>query len=414
MFRPLTLFIGSRYTRARKRSQYISFISLTSMIGLTLGVMALILVLSVMNGFQREMSARILGLVPHAVVSAPQPLDDWTGVAQRAMAHPEVLASAPLTQLEGMFSHRGEMQPIQISGIEPSAEAAVSTLAANMLVGRLGDLRPGEFGVIVGQATAWRFGLSVGDRLTLIVPETSDTPGGVTPRMHRLTVAGIFQVGAELDGSLAMIHRADAATMQRWQPEQVQGVRLALADLYRAPMVAAQVSQALGEGHRTEDWSRTQGSLFSAMQMEKTMIGLLLMLIVAVAAFNIIATLIMVVADKRTDIAILRTLGATPRQIMLIFMIQGCIIGFTGTLIGALLGVLAALNVSQIVGWLEQLSGQHLFTADVYVISSLPSELHASDVGMVVASALVLSFLATLYPAWRAAQTQPAEALRYA
>ncbi|MFC3606490.1 lipoprotein-releasing ABC transporter permease subunit [Stutzerimonas tarimensis] len=414
MFRPLTLFIGSRYTRAKKRSQYISFISLTSMIGLTLGVMALIIVLSVMNGFQREMSSRILGLVPHAVVSSAEPMTDWPAVAQRVLSHPEVLASAPLTQLEGMFSHRGEMQPIQISGIDPLLEPGVSTLAESMMVGRLEDLRPGDFGVIVGQATAWRFGLSVGDRLTLIVPESSDTPAGVTPRMHRLTVAGIFRVGAELDGSLAMIHRSDAATMQRWDPEQVQGVRLALADLYRAPLFAAQLSAELGSNYQAEDWSRTQGSLFSAMQMEKTMIGLLLMLIVAVAAFNIIATLIMVVADKRTDIAILRTLGATPGQVMAIFMVQGCIIGFSGTLIGASLGVVAALNVSELVGWLERLSGQHLFSADVYVISSLPSELQWSDVGTVVVSALVLSFLATLYPAWRAAQTQPAEALRYA
>src|SRR5690606_18437341 len=228
-----------------------------------------------------------------------------------------------------------------------------------------------------------------------------------------LSRVGVFKVGAELDGSLAMIHRADAAQMLRWQAEQVEGVRVRLSDLYRAPEIAGGIAAQLGEAFHAEDWSRTQGSLFSAMKMEKTMIGLLLMLIVAVAAFNIIATLIMVVADKRADIAILRTLGATPRQIMAIFVVQGSIIGFTGTLIGTLLGVLGALNVSALVGWLERVSGQAIFSSDVYFISTLPSELRLEDVVLVSAVALGLSFLATLYPAWRAAQTQPAEALRY-
>ena len=414
MFRPLALYIGSRYTRAKKRSQYVSFISLTSMIGLTLGVMALILVLSVMNGFQREMSTRILGLVPHAVISADTPLDDWRAVAERALAHPGVVGAAPYTPLEGMLSYRGAMQPVQVSGIDPARESDVSSLPASLEAGRLSALRPGEFGVILGSAVAWRFGVSLGDKLTLIIPELSDAPGGVTPRMHRLTVVGVFKVGAELDGSLAMVHRDDAAAMLRWQPGQVQGVRLKLADLYGAPQVASALAGELGGDYRAEDWTRTQGSLFGAMQMEKTMVGLLLLLIVAVAAFNIIATLIMVVSDKRTDIAILRTLGATPREIMGIFMVQGCIIGFGGTLAGAVLGVLGALNVSTLVGWLERVSGQHVFSSDVYFISSLPSELQGADVALVVGAALALSFLATLYPAWRAAQTQPAEALRYA
>jgi lipoprotein-releasing system permease protein len=231
--------------------------------------------------------------------------------------------------------------------------------------------------------------------------------------MQRLNVVGVFKVGAELDGSLAMIHRADAAQILRWQPNQVEGVRVRLADLYRAPQIASELVAGLGEGYRGEDWSLTQGSLFSAMKMEKTMIGLLLLLIVAVAAFNIIATLIMVVADKRADIAILRTLGATPRQIMAIFMVQGSIIGLTGTLIGTVLGVIGAMNVSALVSWLEKVSGQHIFSSDVYFISTLPSELRLQDVLLVTLAALLLSFLATVYPAWRAAQTQPAEALRY-
>ncbi|OOE07997.1 multidrug ABC transporter substrate-binding protein [Stutzerimonas degradans] len=413
MFLPLSVFIGSRYTRAKRRNHYISFISLTSLIGLSLGVLAMILVLSVMNGFQREMSARILGMVPHATIDGSQPLDDWQALAQRLRTHPEVQAAAPLTQLEGMLSFKGSMQPIQISGIEPQVEGDVSIVASRMVAGGLDDLRAGEFGVIIGMITARRFGLSVGDKLTLIVPEVSATPGGITPRMQRLNVVGVFKVGADLDGSLALIHRADAAQIRRWQPEQVQGVRVKLDDLYRAPQVAGQLLAQLGEGYRAEDWSHTQGSLFSAMKMEKTMIGVLLMLIVAVAAFNIIATLIMVVADKRADIAILRTLGATPRQIMAIFMVQGSLIGISGTLIGIVLGVLGALNVSELVGWLERVTGQHIFSSDVYFISTLPSELRWEDVAIVAVSALSLSFLATLYPAWRAAQTQPAEALRY-
>ena len=413
MFRPLSVFIGSRYTRAKRRNHYISFISLTSLIGLSLGVLAMILVLSVMNGFQREMSARILGMVPHATIDGVQPLDDWQALAQRLRTHPEVQAAAPLTQLEGMLSFKGSMQPIQDSGIEPQVEGDVSIVTSRMVAGSLDDLRPGEFGVIIGMITARRFGLSVGDKLTLIVPEVSATPGGITPRMQRLNVVGVFKVGADLDGSLALIHRADAAQIRRWQPEQVQGVRVKLDDLYRAPQVAGQLLAQLGEGYRAEDWSHTQGSLFSAMKMEKTMIGVLLMLIVAVAAFNIIATLIMVVADKRADIAILRTLGATPRQIMAIFMVQGSLIGISGTLIGIVLGVLGALNVSELVGWLERVTGQHIFSSDVYFISTLPSELRWEDVAIVAVSALSLSFLATLYPAWRAAQTQPAEALRY-
>ena len=413
MFRPLSVFIGSRYTRAKRRNHYISFISLTSLIGLSLGVLAMILVLSVMNGFQREMSARILGMVPHATIDGSQPLDDWQALAQRLRTHPEVQAAAPLTQLEGMLSFKGSMQPLQVSGIEPQVEGDVSIVASRMVAGSLDDLQAGEFGVIIGMITARRFGLSVGDKLTLIVPEVSATPGGITPRMQRLNVVGVFKVGADLDGSLALIHRADAAQIRRWQPEQVQGVRVKLDDLYRAPQVAGQLLAQLGEGYRAEDWSHTQGSLFSAMKMEKTMIGVLLMLIVAVAAFNIIATLIMVVADKRADIAILRTLGATPRQIMAIFMVQGSLIGISGTLIGIVLGVLGALNVSELVGWLERVTGQHIFSSDVYFISTLPSELRWEDVAIVAVSALSLSFLATLYPAWRAAQTQPAEALRY-
>ncbi|MBD8754235.1 lipoprotein-releasing ABC transporter permease subunit [Pseudomonas coleopterorum] len=413
MFRPLSIFVGLRYTRAKRRKNFISFISMTSMIGLALGVLAMIVVLSVMNGFQREMSSRILGMVPHAMIQGVKPLDDWRPVAAAAMKNPEVLAAVPFTELDGMLSYKGMMQPIQISGVDPAREGEVSIVADHIVQGRLDDLKPGEFGVVIGEITARRFRLNVGDKITLIVPEVSTAPGGITPRMQRLNVVGVFKVGAELDGSMGLINAADAAEMQRWQPGQVQSVRLKLKDLYTAPEVSAAIVKGLGTGYKADDWTHTQGSLFSAMKMEKTMIGLLLLMIVAVAAFNIIATLIMVVNDKGADIAILRTIGATPRQIMGIFMVQGTVIGIAGTVIGGVLGVIAAINVSTIVGWLERATGQHIFTSDVYFISNLPSELQAGDVMLICGAGLVLSFLATLYPAYRASQIEPAHALRY-
>ena len=412
-FRPLSIFIGARYTRAKRRNHFISFISMTSMIGLSLGVLAMITVLSVMNGFQREMSSRILGMVPHAMIVGVKPLDDWQPVAAAALKNPEVLAAVPFTEMEGMLSYKGSMQPIQVSGIDPEQEGKVSIVTQHIVQGSLEDLKPGEFGVVIGEITARRFRLSVGDKLTLIVPEVSGEPGGITPRMQRLNVVGIFKVGAELDGSMAMIHVADAAQMQRWEPNQVQSVRLKIKDLYAAPVVSAGIATALGEQYRADDWTHTQGSLFSAMKMEKTMIGLLLLMIIAVAAFNIIATLIMVVNDKGADIAILRTIGATPGQIMGAFMVQGSLIGVVGTLIGGVLGVALALNVSDVVGWIERVSGQHIFTSDVYFISSLPSELQWGDVVLICSAGLVMSFLATIYPAWRASQVEPAMALRY-
>ena len=412
MFRPLPLFIGARYTRAKRRNHFISFISMTSMIGLGLGVLAMIVVLSVMNGFQREMSNRILGMVPHATVVGDRPIDDWRPVAEAALRNPEVVSAAPFTELDGMLSYKGAMQPIQLSGVDPAEEGKVSIVASHIAQGSLGALEPGEFGVVIGDITARRFRLGVGDKLTLIVPELSGAPGGITPRMQRLNVVGIFKVGAEIDGSLALIHMADAAQLQKWAPGQVQSVRLKVRDLWAAPQVASAVAGSLGQGYRPDDWTHTQGSLFSAMKMEKTMIGLLLLMIVAVAAFNIIATLVMVVNEKGADIAILRTIGATPRQIMGTFMVQGSIIGVIGTLVGSVLGIILALNVSQVVGWLERLTGQHIFTSDVYFISNLPSQLQWQDVLLVSGAGLVLSFLATLYPAWRASQIQPAIALR--
>ncbi|MDC7830679.1 MULTISPECIES: lipoprotein-releasing ABC transporter permease subunit [Pseudomonas] len=412
MFRPLSLFIGLRYTRAKRRKSFISFFSLVSMFGLALGVLAMILVLSVMNGFQEEMRGRILGMVPHAFISGAQPLDDWRPLAAKAEQQPHVLAAVPYTQLQGMLSVRGRMQPLLVDGVDPAQEKRVSIVGERMTQGSLDALKPGEFGIVLGEIAARRFQLELGSQVTVIIPEVGAT-GSITPRLRRFTVVGTFKVGAELDASLALINVADAAPLKGWQPGQVESIRLALDDLFQAPRISRDVAKALGDGYQARDWTISQGSLFQAMQMEKTMIGLLLLLIVAVAAFNIIATLIMVVADKKADIAILRTLGATPGQIMAVFMVQGTVIGLVGTLIGGVLGVIAALNVSSWIAALERLVGHKLFGGDMYFISNLPSRLELEDVVLIAVAALSMSFLATLYPAWRASRTSPAEALRY-
>ena len=415
MFRPLFVFIGTRYTRAKRRNHFVSFISLTSMIGLALGVVVMIVVLSVMNGFDHEMRTRVLGMVPHATIESPRPIDNWQALAARVKQNPQVEAIAPFTQMQGLLTNNGRVQKMLLNGIDPAQERKVSIIDAFIKQGSLDDLRPGEFGILLGDKAATKLGVAVGDKVTFVAPEVTVTPAGMFPRMKRFTVIGLFHVGAgELDGYVGLTNQQDLSLLHRWKPEQVQGLRLKFTDLFKAPRTAYEISQKLGDGdYYSRDWTRTHGNLYQAIGMEKSMIGLLLLLIVAVAAFNIISTLVMVVNDKRGDIAILRTLGSTPRQIMAIFMVQGTVIGVVGTLVGAVLGILAALNVSAGVALLERLIGHKFLNADVYFIDYLPSQLQGNDVLMVCGAALVLSFLATLYPAWRAARTQPAEALRY-
>ncbi|MGA4636708.1 lipoprotein-releasing ABC transporter permease subunit [Pseudomonas solani] len=415
MFRPLPLYIGARYTRAKRRSYFVSFISLTSMIGLALGVLVMILVLSVMNGFDREMRERVLGMVPHATIESATPINDWQALADKVRAQPGIAAVAPFTQMQGLLTNNGKVQKVLVNAVDPVLEGQVSIIDDYFKQGDLASLRAGEFGIVIGDKAAAKLGVGMGDKVTFVLPEVAVTPAGVFPRMKRFTVVGIFHVGAgELDGALAVANIKDTARLHRWKPDQVQGLRLKLDDLFQAPRVAWQIAgQLKGEDFYARDWTRTHGNLYQAIRMEKTMIGLLLLLIVAVAAFNIISTLVMVVTDKKGDIAILRTLGATPGQIMGIFMVQGTVIGVVGTAIGCVLGILAALNVSAAISWLEDVLGHKFLSADVYFIDYLPSQLMLEDVVLVCGAALVLSFFATLYPAWRAARTQPAEALRY-
>ncbi|AMB87851.1 cell division protein FtsX [Pseudomonas agarici] len=415
MFRPLFVFIGTRYTRAKRRSHFVSFISLTSMIGLALGVVVMIVVLSVMNGFDREMRDRVLGMVPHATLESGQPISDWPSLADKVRHNPKVAAVAPFTQMQGLLTNNGQVQKVLLNAIDPAQERKVSIIDRFMLQGQLDALSPGSFGIVIGDKAATKLGVGLGDKLTFVAPEVTVTPAGMFPRMKRFTVVGIFHVGAgELDGYLGLTNLDDLARLHRWKPDQVQGLRLKFNDLFQAPRTAWEIAQQLGDNHYyARDWTRTHGNLYQAIKMEKAIIGLLLLLIVAVAAFNIISTLVMVVNDKKGDIAILRTLGATPGQIMRIFMVQGTVIGVVGTLIGAAVGMFAALNVSAAISALEGLIGHKFLNADVYFIDYLPSQLMAQDVLAVCGAALVLSFLATLYPAWRAARTQPAEALRY-
>lgn len=409
---PLPLWIGLRYLAAKRRNHFISFISASSMVGMTLGVAVLILVLSVMNGFDRELRERILGMVPHAVLFERGGVQDWQSLANEVEKIPGVAGVAPLTRLQGMLGYSGRVHGAMITGIEPEAESRVSILPHHIKEGQLSDLQPGSYKVFLGELLARQLNVRLGDKVTLLLPEATLSPAGVLPRIKRLEVAGTFAVGAELDSSLAIIHLADAAKLDRL-PAEAQSLRIKFDNLFSAPQGVWKIVNQLDGDFSASDWTRTHGNLFQAIKMEKTMIGLLLLIIVAVAAFNIISTLVMAVTDKQADIAILRTMGARPGTIMRIFMVQGLAIGIIGVALGTVLGVLAALSISDIVAWVERLFGVQVLSSDVYFISYLPSQLKWEDVILISSASLLLSFLATLYPSWRAAKVQPAEALRY-
>ncbi|WP_018231302.1 lipoprotein-releasing ABC transporter permease subunit [Thioalkalivibrio thiocyanodenitrificans] len=414
MFRPLELFIGLRYTRAKRRNHFISFISLISMVGIALGVMALITVLSVMNGFEKELRERILGMVSHATISEYSGrLRDWEGLAARLEGQPSLLGVAPYVQAEGMLTAPGQVSGAMIRGIVPDREETVSRVTEHMQFGSLDRLAGGDYGIVLGRELAATLGAGVGDRVTLVTPQASVTPAGVMPRLRRLLVVGIFEVGMyEYDRGTAFVHLDDARRIFQ-MGDEVTGLRLRMDDMMRAPFIARQLAQDLGGGFWVNDWTRQHANFFRAVQTEKTVMFIILSLIVAVAAFNIVSTLVMVVTDKQADIAILRTLGLSPRSVMGVFMVQGTLIGFIGTTVGIVLGILLALNVETIVPAIEQLLGRQFLAPDVYYISDLPSELRGLDVARVGGLAFLVTVLATLYPAWRASRTQPAEALRY-
>jgi lipoprotein-releasing system permease protein len=408
------LLVGLRYTRAKRRNHFISFISLTSMAGIALGVAALIVVLSVMNGFQTELRARILGVASHAQITGVNSrLSDWEAVAAKAKQHPRVRATAPFINAQGMLSAGQAVRGAIVRGVLPQQEDSVADIGKHMRAGRLDALKAGEFGMVLGTDLARALGALPGDKVTLIAPQGQVTPAGLLPRLKQFTVVGLFEIGMfEYDSGLALIHLEDAQRLYQ-MGSTVSGVRLKLDDLFAARTVVRELLTTLGNDFYASDWTRSHANFFRAVEIEKRVMFIILTLIVAVAAFNIVSTLVMLVTDKQADIAILRTLGASPRSVMQIFVVQGALIGVIGTLIGVIGGVILAFNVDVAVPALERVLGFKFLSKDVYYISELPSEVQPWDVATIGLVSLVLSFVATIYPSWRAARINPAEALRY-
>ena len=412
---PYELAIGLRYTRARKgsgRNAFISFIALMSMAGIALGVAALIVVLSVMNGFQQELRNRILSVASHIEVRGIPALADWESVARLALENPRVKAAAPYVLGQAMLSAGDVNRGVIVRGIDPSREDAVADVGSHMRRGSLADLKPGGFGIVLGAEVARALGVLVGDTVVAITPQGTVTPAGTLPRIKSFRVVGIFEIGMyEFDSGLALIDLADAQKLYR--VDGVSGVRLKLDDLFAAPAVARELARTLRTDAELRDWTQSHANFFRAVQIEKRVMFIILTLIVAVAAFNIVSAQVMLVTDKQADIAILRTLGASPASILTIFVIQGALIGVIGTLIGVAGGVALALNVETVVPAIERTLGVTFLDKSIYYISDLPSDLQRADVVTVAVIALVLALVATLYPSWRAARVNPAEALRY-
>ncbi len=413
MFKPYELFIGLRYMRAKRRNHFISFISLISVLGVAIGVTALITVLSVMNGFQKELTDRTLGMASHAtVLERNENLSNWKEIAEQVMTHPEIVGVAPYFRAEGMLVNERQVSGSVIRGILPSEEPKVSMIADKMIEGDFDNLRSGEFGIILGKELARALHVLTGDKVTLVAPQANVTPAGIMPRLKRFTVVGIFEIGMqEFDGALALIHLDDAQRLFR--KKGPSGLRLKMTDLMRAPVISRDVMSTIPGQYWVLDWTQRHANLFHALKTEKIVMFVILTLIVAVAAFNIISTLMMTVTDKQADISILRTLGASPRSIMFIFMIQGTVIGLTGTLLGLIGGISLASNVESLVKSIEQFMGIDFLPGNIYYISTLPSELNWNDVGIISVVAFLFSLLSTIYPAKKAASTEPAEALRY-
>ena len=414
MTRPLEIFIGLRYTRSKRKNHFISFISFTSMAGIILGITALITVLSVMNGFGKELRDRILGVVSHVTVTGVgDRLDDWQAVKKEIASTKYVIGTAPFIVGQGMLANGQRVAGIVVRGVLPETEKEVSQLAEKMEKGKLADLKSGEFSIIIGHELSWKLALQVGDSVSLVIPQALVTAAGLVPRFRRFKVVGIFKIGMyEYDSGLALIHMDDAAKLFNLQ-DRVSGLRLKLENMDLAPYVAASLEDKTKGKYLTQDWTREHANFFRALRIEKRMMLIILLLIVAVAAFNIVSTLVMVVTDKQSDIAILRTLGMSPKSIMGIFIVQGTLIGVIGTILGVISGVALALNVEEAVKFIEQILGITFLAADIYYITDLPSDIHWQDVIFIAGASLVMGIVATIYPAWRASKVQPAQALRY-
>ena len=414
MFTPYELCVGLRYTRAKRRNHFISFISLTSMIGIALGAMALITVISVMNGFERELRDRILGVASHATIAGRDgALEGWESLAASAETHPEVVGVAPFVESQGMLTHAGQVRGVLIRGVSPSREPQVSEIGRFLVEGELESLVPGRFNVLLGQALARRLRARVGTAVTLVAPQARITPAGILPRMRRFTVTGLFEAGhSQYDTGLAVMHIEDAQRVFRLG-RGVSGLRLKLADMFDAARVNRELARSFGGRYWLRDWTQHHANFFRALKIERTVMFVILTLIVAVAAFNLVSSLVMIVTDKESDIAILRTLGAGQSSILSIFVVQGTVIGFAGTLAGVAGGVALATHVETLVPAIESLFDVQFLSPDVYYISSVPSEMRWRDVTAVGTVAFVMSVLATLYPAWRASRIQPVEALRH-
>ncbi|HEX7966008.1 MAG TPA: lipoprotein-releasing ABC transporter permease subunit [Gammaproteobacteria bacterium] len=414
MFRPFPLFVGLRYFRAKRRNQFISFISGMSLVSIAIGVMALITVLSVMNGFQSELRERILNMTADATVSGfDNRLADWQDVLHDVRGEAHVTGAAPYVQDQAMLANGSSMSGTEVRGVLPDMEGAVSEVGKRMVIGSVQDLKPGSYGIVLGKDLAYALGATPGDKVILMISQGNVTPAGLIPRFRRFTVAGIFDAGMyEYDRGLALINMQDAQTLYGLGAA-VSGVRLKLDDKYQAPQVARDLTERFQGAYYVSDWTQEHVNFFKAIAMEKTVMFIILSLIELVAAISIAITLVMAVTDKQADIAILRTLGASPREIMGIFIVQGTIIGFLGTLIGLVLGVLLAHNLNDIMHFLQRVFHTEFLPSSVYYISDLPAAIYEADVLKITIASFVLTVLSTLYPAWRAANTQPAEALRY-
>lgn len=415
MIRPLSLYIGLRYTRAKRRNRFISFISLASMLGIALGVIVLITVLSVMNGFDYQIRKRFFAIAPEVTVLTGQNiLANWKKTSTKIAQLPEVQGVAPYVSGKGMIIKRGQIEGVQAIGIDPAIESKVSEIASKMKAGSINSLRPGKYNMVIGLELANQLGVNVGDQISLLTPQVSVTLAGAFPRYRRFTISGIFHTGSGFgfETGVVYINMQDAAKLFSTS-QAVSGFHVKLQNLYNAQRVSEEIRQVLSPAYSVTNWTIQFGAFFQALAMEKTMLFVILSLIVAVAVFNLVSTLVMVVNDKRADIAILRTLGASPGMIMRTVMVQGAIIGFMGTLIGLVLGLLLASNVTDITNWIQNLLGVHFLKSSVYFLDYLPSRIEASDVIKVCLIAFGLSVLAALYPARIAFRTQPAEALRY-